>query len=310
MLAKGTPLAEWDVRINRGILTGYNKAFIVDTATRDALVAADPRSAEIIKPILRGRDIRRYRARWAGKWLVTALPALQLDIEGYPAIKQYLASFGTERLEQSGRTLPDGTKARKRTSNQWFETQDAIAYYDEFAKEKLIWMDLTEHGRFAFDDRAMFCMDTTFLMTGNSLKYLCAVLNSVLATWFMRNTALTSGMGITRWKRFTVERIPIPKVATAEQHPFIRLVDSILEAKAANPDADTSEQEEEMDWLVYELYGLANEEVTAVEGQESEDSADVEAEDGALSQAIDDGLTTERASRERVLEVLRAPDGG
>ncbi len=267
MLAEGTPLAEWDVRINYGIKTGYNEAFIIDDKTKDALVAADPRSAVIIKPILRGRDIRRYRARWANKWLIYSYAGI--DINEFPAIKAHLLPH-----EEALRKRTGGAR-RDRPGNlfvpyQWYELQ--VDYYSsgaykEFAKEKLVWMDLTEHGRFAFDDRAMFCMDTTFLITGNSLKYLCAVLNSALATWFMRNTALTSGMGVTRWKRFTVERIPIPKVAATEQHPFIRLVDSILEAKAANPDADTSEQEEEIDWLVYELYGLTEEEAAAVEGR-------------------------------------------
>ena len=101
-------------------------------------------------------------------------------------------------------------------------------------------------------------------MTGESLKYLCAVLNSTLATWFIQNTALTSGMGVARWKPFTVERIPIPKLSAAKQRPFVRLVDRILEAKASNPDADTGELEREIDRLVYDLYGLTEEETAAV----------------------------------------------
>ena len=125
-------------------------------------------------------------------------------------------------------------------------------------------MDLTEQGRFAFDDSSVFCIDTTFFMTGESIKYLSAVLNSPLATWFMQNTALTSGMGVTRWKRFTVERIPIPKLTDEEQRPLVHLVDRILEAKAADPNADTSEVEREIDRMVYDLYGLTEEEKTAV----------------------------------------------
>ena len=135
-------------------------------------------------------------------------------------------------------------------------------------------MDLTERGRFAFDDGAMYCMDTTFLMTGESVKYLCAVLNATLATWFMQNTALTLGMGVARWKRFTVERIPIPKLSASKQRPFVRLVDRILEAKAADPGADTSELEREIDRLVYELYGLTEEEDTAVERALGADTPD------------------------------------
>ena len=93
------------------------------------------------------------------------------------------------------------------------------------------------------------------------------MLNSNLITWFMRNTALTSGMGVTRWKRFAVETIPIPKIPAAEQRPFIRLVDSILSAKADDPAVDTGEQEAELDRLVYGLYRLTDEEITAVKGK-------------------------------------------
>ena len=103
-------------------------------------------------------------------------------------------------------------------------------------------------------------------MTGESAKYLCAVLNSTVATWFIQNTALTSGMGVARWKRFTVERIPVPKLSAARQRPFVRLVDRILEAKAADSGADTSELEREIGRLVYDLYGLTvKEEIVAVE---------------------------------------------
>ena len=110
MQSIGTPLKSWEVRINRGILTGYNEAFIIDTPTRDALVAADPKCAEIIKPVLRGRDIRRYRAGWAGMRLIATIPYLGLDIDEYPAVKTYLLSFGQDRLEQSGKDLGDGIK--------------------------------------------------------------------------------------------------------------------------------------------------------------------------------------------------------
>ena len=240
-------------------------AFIVDSKTREALVSADPKSAEIIKPVLRGKDIQRFRSRWAGQWLITIFPARQLDIEDFPAVKRHLLNFGKEKLEQSGRVLPDGSKARKKTSHSWFELQDATAYHKEFSKEKLIWMDLTEQGRFAFDDASVFCMDTTFMMTGKPVKYLCAVLNSTLATWFMQNTALTSGMGVTRWKRFTVERIPIPKLSAEEQHPFIQLVDRILAANPPAPEIDTRDLQKQIDELVYGLYGLTNEEIRTVD---------------------------------------------
>ena len=266
MEAVGTPLKEWDVAIYRGIVTGLNDAFVIDTATKEALIAEDPKSAKIIKPVLRGRDIQRYRAEWAELWLITTFPALQLDIDDYPAVKKHLLSFGQDRLEQSGKKLTGSTKARKKTGNKWFETQDQIAYHADFAKEKLFWMDMSNRGRFAYSDSEMYCNNKGFIMTGESLKYLCALLNSALITWLMKNTARTTGVGLTQWEKFAVERLPIPQIPAAKQRPFIRLVDSILEAKDADPLADTGEMEAEIDRLVYGLYGLTAGEVVAVEG--------------------------------------------
>jgi type I restriction-modification system DNA methylase subunit len=135
----GKPLKDWDVQIYRGILTGYNEAFIIDGKKKDELIAQDPKSAEIIKPILRGRDIKRYKAEFADLWLIATFPALKLNIDDYPAVRDYLKSFG-KRLHQTGEEFIDenGQKAktRKKTGNKWFETQDQIAYYEEFEKEK------------------------------------------------------------------------------------------------------------------------------------------------------------------------------
>ena len=274
MRTKGTPLKEWDVEINRGVTSGYNKAFIIDKTTRTKLISSHSESADIIKPVLRGRDIQRFQANWVELWLIdvpwhfplhsdssikgVSEKAEDLFEKQYPAVYEHLLSHKTG--------LAARNKAETGIRYEWYALQRwAASYRGEFAKEKLIWMDLTEQGRFAYDDCAMFCMDTTFLMTGESVKYLCAVLNSTLATWFIQNTALTSGMGVTRWKRFTVERIPIPKLNAEEERPFIQLVGRILEAKATDPGVDTSELEKQIDELVYQMYGLTNEEICTVD---------------------------------------------
>ena len=231
------------------------------------MIAEDPHSAGIIKPVLRGRDIQRYRAEWAGLYLIATFPALAFNIGDYPAVKRHLLSFGKARLEQSGRTLPNGTKSRKKTVHAWYELQDTCAYHEVFEKEKLIWMDLTEQGRFAYDIDGMFCLNTAFVMSGQSVKYLCALLNSKLITWFMGNTALNSGMGVTRWINASVATIPIPKIPATQQCPFIRLVDHILTAKEADLNAEVSVPEAEIDLRVYELYGLTAMEISAVEEQ-------------------------------------------
>ena len=252
MQAKGTPLGEWDVKINMGIKTGFNKAFIIDNTTKEALIAQDPGSADIIKPVLRGRDVQRYRAKWADLWLIDThngydgIPAV--DIGDYPAVQAHLDTFypQLEKRQDKGRT-PYNLRN--------------CAYYKEFVNKKLLWIDLTETGRFAYDDNQMFSVNTVYMISGVSIKYLCAMLNSKLLTWYMKNAALTSGMGTTRWFAVSVEKIPVPNMSAAEQLPIIRLVDTILEAKAVNPDSDTSKQEEEIDRLVYDLYGLTDVEV-------------------------------------------------
>ena len=312
MLAVGTPLEQWDVQLNYGIKTGYNKAFIIDTPTRDMLVKQDSISHEIIKPLLRGQDIKRFRAKWAGKWLIATLPALDLDIDDYPAVRDYLMSFGKDRLEQSGKRLPGGGRSRKRTQHAWFELQDTIAYHKEFCRERLFWMDMSPQGRFAYSDTEGYCNDKGFIMTGESLKYLCAILNSTLITWLMNHTALTTGMGLLQWKKFTVERLPIPKVTTLQQRPFIGLVDAILEAKAAVPEADTSHLEWKIDRLVYDLYGLTEEEDTAIERSLGLIHATDEEEDAAMLKWMleaNSDAPDEFVSEEAVMATLRDLDG-
>ena len=253
----GTPLKEWDVSIYMGIKTGLNDAFVIDDATRQALVAADPHSAEIIKPVLRGRNIQRWRAQWAGLWLIDThngygdVPAI--TVSDYPAIKHYLDRFSPqlEKRQDKGRTP--------------YNLRDC-AYHEEFAKEKLFWISLVENGRFAYDDSKMFCVNSMYMLSGQSIKYLCAFLNSNLITYFMKNTAPTSGMGVTQWTKINVERLPIPKITATEQRPFMRLVDSILAAKDADSSTNTSALEAEIDRLCYNLYGLTDEEIAVVEG--------------------------------------------
>ena len=137
--AVGTPLKDWDINIYRGVLTGYNEAFIVSTEKRNEILAncqteeERRKTEELIRPILRGRDIKRYGYDWANLWLIATFPSRHYDIEEYPAVKEHLLSFGMERLEQTGKqhvVNGEKIKARKKTNNKWFETQDSISYWD------------------------------------------------------------------------------------------------------------------------------------------------------------------------------------
>ena len=206
--------------------------------------------------MLRGRDIERFRAKWAGMWLIDTHNGYgsvhPIEVGNYPAVKAYL----DDHYEQLEKRYDKGRTPYNLRN---------CAYHAEFIREKLFWIDLTEQGRFAYDDSEMFCVNSAYMLTGNSLKYLCAVLNSALVTWFMQNSALNSGMGTTRWVRFTVDRIPIPIVDVSAQQPFIRAVDRIRHALST--EADTAILESEIDRLVYELYGLTKHEVRTTMGQ-------------------------------------------
>lgn len=258
MQHRGTPLKDWQVRINRGITTGYNKAFIIDNATKESLVAKDPKSAEIIKPVLRGRDMQRFHVNSVGCWLIDIhngyidVPAI--DINNYPAIKSHLDKFyfSLKKRQDQGNTLYN---------------LRSCAYHQEFTKEKLFWMDMTDQGRFAYSDAEIFCNNKGFIMTGGSLKYLCTVLNSTTITWIVRHLAVTTGVGLPQYNKFVVESIPIPKLSLAQEIPFVKLVDRIIEAKAGNPRANTRADEAEIDRLVYALYGLTDGEIRVVEGK-------------------------------------------
>ena len=134
-------MKNWDVSINYGIKTGFNDAFIIDSAKREQILTncktdeERERTAAIIRPILRGRDIKRYGYSWDEKYIIATFPSMQYNIEDYQAIKSYLLGFGMERLEQTGKEYVingEKVRARKKTNNKWFETQDSISYWDDF----------------------------------------------------------------------------------------------------------------------------------------------------------------------------------
>ena len=177
----------------------------------------------------------------------------------------------------------------------------------------MLWIELVDSGRFSYDNSGIYGEATTFLMTGTSLKYLCAVLNSTLIRWFLSQIAPTSGMGTLRWKKVYVETIPIPKISTAKQRPLVRLVDEILAAKAADPEADTDYLEWDIDRLVYDLYGLTEEEDTAVERSLGLIHQTDEEEDAAIGRAIDEALSEDFdgvVSEETIMATLRGLNGG
>ncbi|MTJ55584.1 type II restriction endonuclease [Anabaena sp. UHCC 0253] len=257
----GKQLKDFKITINFGIKTGYNDAFIINEETKNQLIAESSNSAEIIQPILRGRDLKKYSYEFSNQWLICTFPSLALDITKYPAIMTYLEKIGKKRLAQSGIQ-----GSRKKTNNQWFETQDSIAYWKDFEKPKIVWGEISDQPKFAFDDSNYYAEATTFLMTGEKLKYLLAILNSRLSQWYFNQISTTTGMGTNRWKKYKIEILPIKEPTEAEELLLETLVDQILTAKKLGLKADTTTLETEIDQLVYQLYELTAEEIKIIEG--------------------------------------------
>ena len=221
----GTPLKEWNIRINYGIKTGFNEAFIIDSKTKNKLIEEDGKCGELLKPILNGRDVKRYQYQFVDSWLIATLPSLKINIDAYLGIKRYLHGFG-RRLEQTGEK-----GSRKKTRNKWFEIQDNISYWEELEKEKIIWMELSDAQTFMLDTDNYYINKTLYFMTGDSLRYLLAVLNSKVIFYYYNLTSSSSGVGTTMWQKINVEKLPIPKIDEKEKKLFIEKADKLLELK-------------------------------------------------------------------------------
>lgn len=218
---------------------------------------------------MRGRDIERWRYKWAGLWLIGTFPALNLNIDNYPALKEYLKSFG-DRLNQDGKP-----GHRKKTNNKWFETQDNIAYYPEFEKEKIVWNRITEEIVFSYVEANYYVLDSTFMLTGENLNFLISILNSNVISFWIKLSAATLGKGNYGHKIY-IENSPIPPI-TPQNQPIVKqlekLVDKILTLTqdptyATDPQKqeEVKKLEKQIDHLVYKLYNLTEEEIKIIEG--------------------------------------------
>jgi hypothetical protein len=238
--AVGTPLKDWDINIYRGILTGYNEAFIISGEKRKELIEQDQKSEEIIRPLLRGRDIKRYGYKFANLYLITTFPSLKIDIEQYPAVKQHLMSFGYDRLKQTGEV-----GARKKTNNKWFETQDTISYWEDFYRQKIMYSEIVREPQFYYDKEGKYFPEaTTFIMTGENLEFLYDILHTKVVTYFFKTFYAGGGLGEEgyRYKKKFLEKLPIPQ-------------------NLSNFDKDDLENSS------YRLYNLTQEEIKFIESQ-------------------------------------------
>jgi len=233
-------------------LTGYNEAFIIDGNKKEELIEIDPKSEEIIRPILRGRDIKRYGYEYQDLWLIATFPSLKIDIENYQAVKQHLLSFGYDRLKQTG-----GENARKKTNNQWFETQDSISYWEDFNKQKIVWGNLNLGATYSLAEPGMFINAPCSLITPSE-KYLLAILNSKAADYYIRSLGVTRNGGYFEYKPMFIEKLPIPVLSEQNKKTLNDLVDRITLTTSIS---QKKKYEEEIDSYVFDLYALSKEDI-------------------------------------------------
>jgi hypothetical protein len=205
---------------------------------------------------LRGRDIKRYGYECADQYIIATFPSRHYNIEDYPTLKEFLLSFGIERLEQTGKEyIIDGekVKARKKTNNKWFETQDSISYWDEFSKPKIIYPNMTKFLPFVYDTSGLVTNQKCFIITGKRLAFLTAFLNSSLFKFCFADK-FPELQGKTReLSKIFMDEIPVMEVSDDDETRFVMLVE------ATKKDI-SKESLLEIDNAIFDLYQLTKEE--------------------------------------------------
>ncbi len=277
----GTPLKDWDVSINYGIKTGYNSAFIIDGIKRAELINADPKNAEIIKPILRGRDIRRYRIEFADLWLIFIPWHFPLhndtDVKGaskkaeqafrreYPTLYKHLLKF-KDNLSNKRNQAETGIRY------EWYALQRcAASYYKNFEKEKIIYGQF-RNGEFTYTDKSFFLSSNEYMIVNLSIKpqlhYLLGVLNAKLTRYYQNLTLNSLGSATSIAQKSLFGNLPIPQPTAAQNKKMESLVDQMLVLHANYSEKNQraiDALDKEIDTLVYQLYNLTNAEIKLIE---------------------------------------------
>ncbi|EAI6537383.1 class I SAM-dependent DNA methyltransferase [Campylobacter coli] len=273
----GTPLKEWQgLNIYRGILTGYNEAFIITTEKRNEILAnckdeaEKERTAKLIRKMLRGRDIKRYIYEWAGLWVINAHNGYKnqngekveaINIEYYPSLKKHFDEFYPQLEKRADKGL---TPYNLRN----------CAYIEEFEREKIVYSEIVRKPQFYLDTKLNFYAEaTSFILTGENLKYLIAFLNNDFVAFIFKTFYAGGNLGENgfRYKKAFLEKLPIPKINSKNQKiadELINLVDEILKVKEQDKNANTQELENKINSLVYKLYNLNEEEIKIIKNKE------------------------------------------
>ncbi len=279
----GIPLGKYvNGKIYRGVLTGLNEAFVIDNATRERLIAEDPKSAEVIKPFLAGRDIKRYQPVSSEKYVIFTRRGI--DIGKYAAIRNYLAQFKERLMPRPKNWKGEKWQGRKPGSYQWYEIQDAVDYYAEFEKLKILWPGISaEVAAFALDESGYYGNDNNQIIVSGD-KYLLGVLNSKNMRFLLTHICDKVQGGFYRLKIAYIQQLTIRTINlgdptdVARHDQIVSLVDQMLELNrrlAESKVPQTTEMlrrqiestDRQIDQLVYRLYDLTAEEIKIVESE-------------------------------------------
>ena len=245
--AIGTPLKDWDIQINYGIKTGFNDAFIIDGEKRAELIAQDPKSEEIIRPILRGRDIKRYGYEWNDKYVIIA--RLESDIPNkYPAICKHLEQFkGKGKLGDNSTT-----KVFKRPWWAWM--QEPVSYWEDFYRQKIVYPETTQGAYFALDKNNIMLDKTCFMIVSSSenLEYLMILLSSKLYEFAYKSIFSSIELGISgyQYNKHALIQLPIVKVSKETEKEILFLFNN--------------KEFQKLDMVIYKLYNLQEKEIAFI----------------------------------------------
>ena len=265
---KGTPLEKYiDGKFYRGVVTGYNPAFVIDEATRQRLIEEDPYSAEVIKPWLRGKDIKRWRVDWDGLYVIAIQNSGDTDASNpwasarseeearsifqrtYPAVHDYLTQHES------------ALRKRQDQGQFWWELR-ACAYYSAFEKPKIVYPDIAKHSKFVYDQKGFFGGNTLYFVPTDKL-FLLAILNSTVVEFFYARISASIRGAYLRFFTHYVSQIPIPDTRLQQRDIMNASVAKLLDAQGNGP--QVAAWERALNEIVYGLYELTDEEIALVE---------------------------------------------
>ena len=246
----GTPLKDWDIQINYGIKTGFNDAFIISTEKRNEILEncsseeERSRTAELIRPILRGRDIKRYGYDWANLWLINTHNGIKgvkprIDVNDYPAVKAHLDHYW------------DKISKRADKGDTPYNLRNC-AYLEDFFKPKVMWKRIGSIIRFSYSDNNIFGLDSTCFAIGRNIEYLCCILNSPMGHYLLKDAPKT-GTGDLLVSVQAVDPIRIPIITEEQNKLFSNLLINLIKN---NFDSEI----EEINNTIFKLYNLSYEE--------------------------------------------------